>query len=212
MINKVVRELFPELAKDKHLLSAIEEAASIRKLHRGDVIIDYGDYIKSVPLVISGLLKIIREAEDGHEVLLYFLGSGQSCAASFSCCMVRKRSEIKAVCEDDATILLIPLEAADEWMGRYSVWRNFVLNMYDRRMYALIDTIDRVSFSKLDEKLIYYLQELTRYKGETVISISHQQIAYDLNASRESISRLLKKLETSEVVKLGRNSIELLEM
>ena len=209
---EVLKDLFPEISKDLLLMEEIQREGVIKKVAKGEVLIDYGDYIKFVPLVISGLMKIIREGEDGQEVLLYFLGSGQSCAASFSCCLVRKRSEIKATCDEDTVILMIPLERADEWMSKYATWRNFVFDMYDRRMFSLIDTIDRVSFAKLDEQLLYYLRERVQYKSDGIIHISHQEIAQDLNASRESISRLLKKLESKNIVALGRNEIKLLEM
>ncbi|MEE9374233.1 MAG: Crp/Fnr family transcriptional regulator [Saprospiraceae bacterium] len=209
---EVLKDLFPELSKDLSFLEEIKKHGEIKKMKKGEVIIEYGDYIQFVPLMISGLLKIMRESEEGDEMLLYFLGSGQSCAASFSCCMVRKRSEIKAICEDETVILKIPLEKADQWMGKFPVWRNFVLEMYDRRMFSLIDTIDRVAFAKLDEKLLYYLQEYSIHSQGKIIHISHQEIANDLNASRESISRLLKKLESQNIVALGRNEIKVLTL
>ena len=208
---QIIKDLFPELARSNELIREIASVSMMAKFSRGDVIMDYGDYIEFVPMLISGLMKIIREGEDGQEVLLYFLGSGESCAASFSCCMIRKRSEIKAVCEEDATILMIPLKSADEWMGKYNAWRDFIFGMYDARLFALIDTIDRVSFANLDEKLLYYLDEMQRHKNQNVFNVSHSEIAHDLNASRESVSRLLKKLENQGKVKLGRNEIVLLE-
>ncbi len=209
--SQIIKDLFPDLGQSEALIREIAEVSQMAQFSRGEVIMDYGDYIEFVPMLISGLMKIIREGEDGQEILLYFLGSGESCAASFSCCMIRKRSEIKAVCEEDATILMIPLQSADEWMEKYSAWRDFIFGMYDARLFALIDTIDRVSFANLDEKLLYYLDEMQRQKDQNVFHISHSDIAHDLNASRESISRLLKKLEIQGKVKLGRNEIALLE-
>lgn len=211
MKTQLIIDLFPDLAKDQSLIEEIANVSKAQSFKKGDVVMDYGDYIEFVPMVISGLMKIIREGEEGQEILLYFLGSGESCAASFSCCMIRKRSEIKAVCEEDSTILMLPLKYADQWMGQYSSWRDFIFSMYDARMFALIDTIDRVSFANLDEKLLHYLDELQRHKSSRYLNISHSEIAHDLNASRESVSRLLKKLEHRGKVRLGRNEIEILE-
>ncbi|NND52185.1 MAG: Crp/Fnr family transcriptional regulator [Flavobacteriaceae bacterium] len=207
MLTTLLKERFPELASDDKLIEQIADVATMATFKKDDIVIDYGDFIKSVPLVLTGLLKIIREGENEQEMLLYFLGSGESCAASFSCCLIRKRSEIRAISESESKVLMIPLEYADRWMGEFSVWREFIISMYDTRMLSLIDTIDRVAFTKLDEKLLHYLDELTRLKSSTHLSISHHEIAQDLNASRESVSRLLKRLEVNGKVKLGRNEI-----
>lgn len=205
--------MFPELAKDQKLLDEIIFRSTVRKVNKGDIVIDYGSYIQFVPLVVDGLIKIVRENEEGKEVLLYFLTGGNTCAASFSCCMVQKRSEIKAIAEEDTTIITIPLQAADEWMGKYAVWRNFVMNMYDQRLFDMIDTIDKLAFAKLDEKLWQYLEDRSYIAGSNVLQdISHQEIASDLNVSREAISRLLKKLEQQGKVTLARNRVTLLEV
>ena len=140
-----LRNQFPALIKDQRLLDEIVAVSGVRQVGRGEVIIDYGAFVQFVPLVVKGLVKVIREHQDGREVLLYFLSGGNSCAATFSCCMVRKRSEIKAIAEEDSTLITIPLESADRWMGKYAVWRNFILNMYDDRLFAMIDTIDQLT-------------------------------------------------------------------
>jgi CRP/FNR family transcriptional regulator len=206
-LEEYLKKYFPELAKDHRLLEEIVAKSTRKSFSRGDIIIDYGAFIQFVPLVIDGLIKIMRENEEGKEVLLYYLTPGNTCAASFSCCMVRKRSEIKAVCEEDTTMLAIPLEAADKWMGQYSSWRNYIFEMYDQRLFGMIDTIDRLAFSKLDEKLWDYLYERSMYATDKTIHHSHHEIATDLNVSREAVSRMLKKLEEQGKIKLERNRI-----
>ncbi len=198
---------FPQLTKDQALLKELVEQGEIRSFAAGETIIDYGSYIRFVPLVLDGIIKVVRENEEGKEVLLYFLNDGDTCAATFSCCLVRKRSEVKAIAEDNAMVLMIPLESADRWMGRYTVWRNFVMDMYDERLFALIDTIDKLAFASLDEKLWDYLENRTLLGQANTIEISHQEIASDLNVSREAVSRLLKKLEKMNRITLGRNRI-----
>lgn len=210
-MQQFLKDLFPDLAPDQELIEEIERRSSVREVEKGTIIIDYGSYIHFVPLVVRGLVKVMRENSDGKEVLLYFLSGGSTCAATFSCCMIRKRSEVKAIAEEDTTIIMIPLEAADEWMGKYTKWRNFVMSMYDQRLFAMIDTVDKLAFSKLDEKLWDYLTERVLYTDNHTVEVSHQEIADDLNASREAISRLLKKLENQDKIKIHRNKIELLE-
>lgn len=200
-------DLFPELAQETELVESIVRSASVRKVSKGETLIDYGAFIQFVPLVVKGLIKVIRENEEGKELLLYFLSEGNTCAASFSCCMIRKRSEIKAVAEEDSLIIAIPLQAAEEWMGKYPAWRNFVMNVYDQRIFAMIDTIDKLAFARLDEKLWDYLQERVLIRGQVLTNLSHQEIANDLNVSREAVSRLLKKLEQQGKLEIYRSKI-----
>ena len=209
-VELFLKDYFPGLAKDKLLLEEIVSVVSAKEFKHGDIIIDYGAYIRFVPLVVKGLVKIMRENSEGKEVLLYYLGPGSSCAASFSCCMIQKRSEIKAICEEDSVLLAIPLDQADKWMGTYSTWRNFILDMYDQRLFDMIDSIDRLAFANLDEKLWDYLDQRARLSQTSEIHASHHDIAVDLNSSRETISRLLKKLENNGRVSLERNMIKIL--
>ncbi len=206
-MKQYILDLFPELAQETELVESIVRSASVRKVSRGETLIDYGAFIQFVPLVVKGLIKVIRENEEGKELLLYFLSEGNTCAASFSCCMIRKRSEIKAVAEEDSLIIAIPLQAAEEWMGKYPAWRNFVMNVYDQRIFAMIDTIDKLAFARLDEKLWDYLQERVLIRGQVLTNLSHQEIANDLNVSREAVSRLLKKLEQQGKLEIYRSKI-----
>ena len=195
---------------NEHLVSEIIQVSMIKHYKEGQLIIEYGDNITHIPLVINGSVKVSRQSEDESEIFLYYLNGGDTCAASFSCCMVKKRSEISAVAEDNSTLLMVPLERASAWMSKYPEWRNFIFNMYDDRIFSLIDTIDRLAFSKLDEQLLEYLELKSDAVHSRLIETTHGGIATDLNVTREAISRLLKKLEKSGQVKLGRNKIELL--
>ncbi|MCB0503235.1 MAG: Crp/Fnr family transcriptional regulator [Bacteroidetes bacterium] len=202
-----IRELFPQLAEDEQLLQEFDDHIKVKSYKKGDIIVDYGDQIKFVPLVLEGILKVLRENEDEKEVLLYFLSGGHTCAASFSCCMIKKRSEIKVIADTKCRVAFIPLDTTNEWMRKYSTWRNFVFSAYDERLFSMIDTIDRLAFSKLDEQLLNYLHERADLMGNKEIRLSHADIARDLSVSREAISRLLKKLEDQGTITLGRNKI-----
>lgn len=205
-----VESNFPEL-NDPLLIEEISKVGVIKSFKESTIIIDYGEAIDYIPLVISGSVKISREGDDGREIFLYYLSNGDTCAASFSCCMVKKRSEILAVAEEDSSILMIPMNEANAWLKEYDSWRNFIFNMYDQRMFSMIDMIDRLAFTNLDDQLMDYLERKSTILRTNIIESTHQQIAQDLNVSREAVSRLLKKLEHNGKVKLGRNKVILHE-
>jgi CRP/FNR family transcriptional regulator len=191
-----------------------KELNSIAKTHSipaGEIIMDIGQSINQIPLVLKGSIKILREDEEGNEIFLYYLEPGHACATSITCCMSGQRSTIRAVAEDDTEYLAIPVQYSDEWMLRYKTWKNFVMNTYAERFEELLKAIDQLAFKKMDERLSKYLHDKASLHDNSEIQISHQEIAYDLNTSREVISRLLKQLEKMGAIKLGRNRIIILE-
>ena len=172
---------------------------------------DIDQSIDQIPLVLKGSLKISREDDEGNEILLYYLEPGHSCATSLTSCYSGQRSTIRAIAEDDSEYLAIPAQYSDEWIIKYPSWKNFVMNTYSERFEELLKTIDQLAFKKMDERLSKYLHDKAELHDNSVIHISHQEIAYDLNTSREVISRLLKQLENMGAIKLGRNRIVILE-
>jgi len=207
-IEKLLRAYFPQLSQEQ-LIEEISEFGEIIEKEAGEMVIDFGAYVRFLPLVIKGSLKISRMNVAGEEIFLYFVGPGDTCASSFSCCMTQKKSLLKAEAEEDVSFISVPLKYADLWMSRYPQWRNFVVQMYDKRLMELIETLDTIAFSRMDERLMEYLQKKSDILNTTKISITHQEIATDMNASREAVSRLLKKIEKDGLIKLGRNQLEL---
>lgn len=207
-IEKLLRAYFPQLSQEQ-LIEEISEFGEIIEKEAGEMVIDFGAYVRFLPLVIKGSLKISRINVAGEEIFLYFVGPGDTCASSFSCCMTQKKSLLKAEAEEDVSFISVPLKYADLWMSRYPQWRNFVVQMYDKRLMELIETLDTIAFSRMDERLMEYLQKKSDILNTTKISITHQEIATDMNASREAVSRLLKKIEKDGLIKLGRNQLEL---
>lgn len=205
----LVRRHYPQIA-EIGLQEEIADVGQLMHAQSGEVLMDYGSYVKIIPLIIEGSIKVSREDETGREIFLYYLTPGETCTMTFSCCMMHKKSIIRTEAEEDTTLIAIPVKYMDEWMGRYQSWKNFVMLSYDNRMYELIRTIDSIAFKKMDERLVEYLEQKAIAIKSKVISSTHQDIAYDLNASREAISRLLKQLEKEGKVKLGRNKVELL--
>lgn len=198
---------FPQFA-EKQLQDEIIDCATEQQLPVGTVLMDYGQYIRFIPLINKGIIKILRSDDEGNELLLYMLKAGDTCPMSFTCCTLHKKSEIRAVVEEDAEILAIPADKMDKWM-QYQSWKNFVMTSYNRRFEELLQTIDSIAFQNMDERLWNYLKEMSVTSGKRTLFITHQQIASELNGSREAISRLLKKLEKQGKLHLGRNQIEL---
>lgn len=195
---------------EPELLKEFEEKAKHIFVKEGDIILDIGQTVRIIPIVLSGTLKISRLDNNGNELLLYYVSPNESCAMSFTCCMQQFPSEVKAVAEDNVKFLAIPISTMDEWMMKYPTWKSFVMKTIRARFNELLHAIDQLAFQKLDERLIHYLQEKSKKTGSLLINLSHEQIAHELASSREVISRLLKKLENDKKLLLYRNQIKLL--
>ncbi len=209
-ILKLIQQHFPQIG-EKALQEEIAEVGKLMHFRAGEIIMDFKSYIKMVPLIITGSIKVSREDDlEGREMILYFLNGGDTCSMSFTCCMMNKRSAIRTEAVEDTTLIGIPIKYVDSWMTKYQSWKNFVMLSYDNRMIELVKVIDSISFESMDIRLKKYLEARKNSTGSELIKATHQEIAYDLNASREAISRLLKKLEHMGEVELGRNQIRLL--
>lgn len=202
------RQLFPQF--EPGLIEIIKKNAVQKTFAAGEVIMRTGQYIKSTALVLEGQIKIYRENQDGGEFLMYYLGPGQACAVSMICAIQSETSEITAIAEEETEVLLIPVQLMDNLMNQYKTWYQFVIQTYRSRFDELISVVDNIAFHNMDERLEFYLKRHVKNFGKKIIETSHQQIADDLNSSREVISRLLKKMEQKKMVKLNRNMIELL--
>ena len=209
-VNTNVIDNFP-IFFEEELKKELNSVAKMYNSSAGDIIMDIDQTIDQIPLVIKGSIKILREDEEGNEIFLYYLEPGQACATSITCCLSGQRSTIRAIAEDDTQFMGIPVQYSDEWMLKYKSWKNFVMNTYSERFEELLKAIDQLAFKKMDERLSKYLHDKAELHDSCEINISHQEIAYDLNTSREVISRLLKQLEKIGSIKLGRNRIIILE-
>ncbi|WP_294819215.1 Crp/Fnr family transcriptional regulator [uncultured Flavobacterium sp.] len=193
------------------LIEEIAGVASIMDFNEGDYLIEIGQYIRQMPLLIKGAIKILREDRNEGELLLYFLEKGDTCAMTLACCLGDTKSEIRAIAETKGTVAMIPVAKMEEWLGKYKSWRNFVFSSYNKRLSEMLSAIDNLAFMKMDERLLNYLKEKAKVNQSRTIANTHQEIAYELNTSRVVISRLLKALENEGVIKLNRNTIVLLK-
>ena len=195
---------------DKTLVNEILSKSRHKNLASDEVLILPGDALVFVPIVLSGALRIVREDEEGREVFLYHLFPSQTCAMAVNCCQARKKSMIKAIAEDDAEVLLVPTDLIDQ-LFKFPEWKDFINNTYSSRFSELIEVIDLIAFNSLDKKILNYLEKKAEALNTTALLITHQQIATELNTHREAVSRLLRTMEQKGIVKLGRNTIELVE-
>lgn len=192
------------------LLKEIYQFGEIKYFKEGDIIMDYGKYIRMMPMIVKGSIKVFRMDDTGNEILLYYLSSNESCSMAYSCCVEAKKSEVKAIAEDDVELIAIPHIKLDEWLCKYPGWKNYIMRSFNERFLELLKSIESIAFHKLDERLIAYLREKQRLSGSSVIKTSHYLIAGELATSRVVVSRLLKQLENDKKIILYRNELKLL--
>lgn len=210
-MNEELKENYGYLFEDE-LLDEIQNVATYKSVKEGTVLIEIGDYIKSMPLLISGAIKILREDDDGDELALYFIERGDTCAMTLSCCVAHAKSEIRAVAETDAKLIMIPVKKMTEWMHKYKSWQEFIVQSYHSRMMEMLEAIDTIAFLKMDERLLKYLRDKAMVSNDDVLHVTHKEIAQDLHTSRVVVSRLLKKLENESKIELFRNKIKVIAL
>lgn len=194
------------------LIEEINRVGFLKEIKEGEKVIEIGDYVRSMPLLISGAIKILREDDKGDELLLYFLERGDTCAMTLTCGLGQTKSEIRAIAELDTSLIMIPIQKMEEWTGKYKSWRNFVFQSYHERLTEMLETIDSIAFLNMDERLVKYLQSKQKVTNDSLINSTHQEIAYELHTSRVVVSRLLKKLESLGKIELYRSSIKIVSL
>ena len=183
----------------------------LREFAEGELIMDYGKYVKSLPIVLKGTIKVLKMEENGKELLLYYLTTSDSCSMAYNCCMEARKSEIRAITEEPTLLISIPHQKLDEWLCKYQTWKSYIMKSFNERFIELLKTIENIAFKKLDERLIQYLKDKSELADSSLIKATHNQIADDLATSRVVISRLLKQLENDKYLLLYRNEIKLLK-
>jgi CRP/FNR family transcriptional regulator len=194
------------------LREELQEKSDIRHFTAGEQLMRTGQYFRSTMLIISGLVKIYREDDEGSEFFMYYLQPGQACALSLVCTTKHETSSIMAKAVKDTEVLVIPIAFMDEWMAKYKSWYQFVMETYRARFEELLVTLDHIAFRGMDERLEFYLKKHRDTLQTNFIETNHQQIADELNSSREVISRLLKKMEQLGKIKIHRSAIEIVQL
>lgn len=204
-----LKNLFGEIFEEA-LLEEITRVGTLREVPADFELMDIGEPIKGVPLMLSGAIKISREDINGDELLLYYLEEGDSCTMTMAWEMGQQKSQIRAVTELPSQLIMVPLSAVEDWSSRFPSWRKFIFQSYHKRMEELLVAVDSIAFDQLEKRLWAYLVEKKRITKMNTLSITHQAVAQEMHSSRVVISRLLKRLEVDQKIRLHRNAIELI--
>jgi CRP/FNR family transcriptional regulator len=196
---------------DEYIIEDISKYGILKHYKTNEIILDLGQDLTHVPLLLNGNIKVLREDNDGNELLLYVLESGDTCSMSLTCCMSKSKSKIRAVADKTSEVIMIPNQKMTDWFNTNESWRNFILQSYQIRFNEMLETIDTLAFMKMDERLYRYLTDQVKLNASEIISKTHQEISEDLNTSRVVVSRILKQLENEQKIKLSRNKIEVLD-
>ncbi len=192
------------------LKGEVDEAGQVKSFPAGTVIINFNSYISSIPIILSGSIKVIRTDEEGREILLYYIKPGESCIMSFLAGMHNDTSKIKAIVEEDAELLLIPVDKAKQWIRDFPEWTDFILNLYQKRFEELLEVVNAIAFQKADIRLMNLLNQKSQLFNSREIKVTHQQLADETGLSREAVSRILKQLEKDGLLSIARNKIILM--
>lgn len=194
---------------EKKLIDEIIKVGYHDTIKRGGILIDIGDEMTHIPLILSGVIKIIRK-ENNNELVLYYLEKGNTCAISFANCINNKQSIFKGIVEEDVDMILLPVKKIDQWLVKYKSWRYFIIDSYHFRLLEMVESIDGLAFLKMKQRLLKFLKNIVKTTHEVNLDITHQEIANDLNTSRVVVTRLLKELHDEGKIYSKRNKIEVL--
>lgn len=204
-IGEYLDKVFP--AFEPELKSRLAAESTLKLIPAGEVIMRTGQYFKYTLLIASGKVKLYREGDDGEEAYIYTLQAGNACALSMICNTRQQTSEITAITLEDTTAIMVPIQLMDNLMQQYKSWYYFVIDNYRSRFEELLTVLDSVIFKGMDQRLEFYLKNQVKSRGTRELSMTHSEIANDLNTSREVVSRLLKKMEQDKKIQLFRSHI-----
>jgi CRP/FNR family transcriptional regulator len=193
------------------LQNEILEQCQIRLFEKDDVIVSEGQFVKILPIVISGGLRVYQTKED-REILLYYVETSQTCMMSLSACFFDNKSPSQAVATEKTQVLAVPTRLVMKWQREYSSWNNYVIKTFRNRYDELLDVFESVAFDHIDKRVLKYLQSRVSKESNNskAIKISHQELSRELGTTRVVISRILKQFEMDNVVQLQRGYIKIL--
>lgn len=202
-------EEITEFKTSPELIAKLYEFGIQKNYEAGSIILNENSHIRSIPIVTKGVMKVIRLENDGREILLYYIKAGESCIMSFLGGMHNETSKVKAEVEEDAEILFLPMDKVSLFIKDYPQWLDYIFRLYHKRFEELLEIINAIAFKKVDERLLNLLKTKSEMTKSTTLLITHEQLANELGTARVVVSRLLKQLEESGQLTLGRNRIQL---
>ncbi len=199
-----------KVLQDTKLIEELKSFSQVMHMPPDAVVLQDRDFIRFLPFLLEGTIKVIGNDENGNEILLYYLHPGETCIMSVLGSLNNERSKVKAVVEEEAEILFIPVEKSKYLVSQYPAWSEFIFRLYHKRFEELLGVVNNIAFKRIDERLLEFLKNKSNLTGSNEIKITHQQIADELGTAREVVSRLLKQMEKESFLRLGRNKITLL--
>lgn len=203
------KELYTEISSGR-MREILADAGVTKTFSEGDVILRENAYIQAIPLVSKGSIRVMRTDPDGREILLYYITAGESCIMSFLGGLHHDTSKIKAIAEEPVEILFIPVERMRQLMREYPEWLDYIFRLYHKRFEELLDVVNAIAFRRMDERLLDFIRRKSEVTKSRTLQLTHEQIARELGTARVVVSRLLRQLGDSGIVKLERNKISLL--
>ena len=210
LLREKLSDYYSDIFEDE-LIDEILKVGFLDKFKQGEILIDIGENMTHIPLLLSGSVKIIRQEKEGDELVLYFLEKGDTCAISFINCINRKESIFRAVVDSDTEAIFLPVENIDNWLAKYKSWRYFIIDSYHFRLLEMVESIDGLAFMNMNQRLMKYLGDKAKVQNNQELQITHQEIADDLNTSRVVVTRLLKQLHNDGKVYSTRNRVRVNE-
>jgi CRP/FNR family transcriptional regulator len=206
LLREKLSEYYTDIFEND-LIEEILKVGFVDKYKHGEILIDIGEKMTHIPLILNGAVKIIRQEKQGDELVLYFLEKGDTCAISFINCINRKESIFRAVVDSDTEAIFLPVEHIDNWLSKYKSWRHFIIDSYHFRLIEMVESIDGLAFMNMNQRLMKYLSDKAKVQQKQDLEITHQEIADDLNTSRVVVTRMLKQLHNEGKVYSTRNRV-----
>lgn len=211
ILKRKLSHQYAELFEEE-LIQEILEVGFLRRIDSGHRLIDIGDELTHIPLIINGVIKIIRQDKNGLELSLYYLEPGDTCAISFANCINKRKSIFRGIAESDVEAIFIPVDLIDKWLVKYKSWRNFIIDSYHFRLLEMVESIDSLAFLNLRNRIWKYLSDKVKISKDIDLGVTHQDIATDINSSRVVVTRILQKLHEEGKIYSTRNKVKVLEL
>ena len=203
-------QALPILARaDPGLQHEFRKAAIFMRIPEGQDVFVEGDHVDAIALLISGVVRVYKIGETGREITLYRFGNGESCILTANAILSQQNFPAVATVEKAAEAVMIPAETFRDWVRRFDLWREFVFELLSQRLASVMAVVEEVAFRRMDARLAAFLVERTR--ANSLIQITHQQIASELGTSREVISRILEDFAAEGILNPTRGAIEVLD-
>jgi CRP/FNR family transcriptional regulator len=196
-----------DTGSSKSLLKTLTGLGVVKTFSEGDVILNENAYIRAIPIVTKGNIRVMRSDEDGKEILLYYIKAGESCIMSFLGGIYHETSKVSAIAEEETEILFVPIDKVSLLIKENPEWLDYIFRLYHKRFEELLEVVNSIAFRKMDERLLNLIKSKCEITGSYVLDVTHEKLAAELGTARVVVSRLLKKMEHDGLVKLGRNRI-----